>query len=301
MKYSFIQGILLHLCFFAISCSANSGNKIMTLEGSTPGDAPVKSILEIAKGENVDFIKWELNFYENGHFDLELHYGLSKPNTLDFEHGGTKRTMKGRYRIKKGNDDSRFTEVYELTAETSPNSFSIAKITENVFHIMNQNGGLLNGNGGWSYSLFNKNQSKSENLFIRSPAFDETSLQMTFDGRTPCQEFAQIHTEMKTSPSCFKLKWRLVLNRDSISHKPGTCEIRNVVDNQPRNITGKWEIIDDREADSKVKYIKVSVNNLSEPILFLIADENVLLFSDAGFTPLAGNNNFGFALNKKIN
>src|SRR5690606_24590888 len=122
------------------------------------------------KSEKVDFIKWELNFYDNGHFDLALHYGLSKPNTLDFEHGGAKKTIKGTYQVKKGTADSRFTEVYELAVGSASDKFYIARITENIFHILNQNGGLFNGNGGWSYSLFNKNKNKSEKIFIKSPA-----------------------------------------------------------------------------------------------------------------------------------
>jgi hypothetical protein len=299
MKFSLIQGILLHLCFFTISCNAYSSNNILELEGSTPGDAAIKSIFKIAERQNVDFMQWKLNFFENGHFELELRYGISKPNTLGFENGGTKKMIKGTYHIEKGNTNSRFSEVYKLEIDSTSNSFSIAKITDNVFHIINQNGGLFNGNGGWSYSLFTKIQVKSEKIYIKSPTFDDTSLQMTFDGRTPCQAFAQVHAEMNASPSCFKLKWRLVLNRNSILDKSGTCEIRNIVDNQPRNITGKWEKIDGTEADLKVSYIKVSVNNLSKPILFLIADENVLLFIHPDLLPFVGNENFGFALNRK--
>lgn len=301
MKSSLQLNILLFIPFLTISCNANSSRKILELAGSTPGDASIKSMLKIAERDSIDFIKWELNFYDNGHFDLALHYGLSRPNTLDFEEGGVKKTIIGIYRIEKGKADSRFAEIYKLTDESSSNSFSIVRINENIFHIMNQDGGLLNGNGGWSYSLFGKGQVKSEKILIRSPALDETSLQMTFDGRTPCREFAQEHAEMSASQSCFKLKWRLVLKRDSLSHKSGTCEIRNVADNQPRNITGKWEIINGKKEDSKVKYIKVTVNNLSKPILFLIADKNILLFTDAAFAPLTGNENFGFALNRKEN
>lgn len=300
MKYTLVKSILVLVCFFTISCDAKTGNKILELTGSTPGDATIKSMLMIADHENVDFIRWKLNFYDNGEFDLELRYGLSKPNTLDFEDGGIKKTIKGTYHVENGNANSRFAEVYELISKLPSISFSIAGINENVFHIMNREGKLMNGNGGWSYSLFSKNRSTSKRLLIKSPDIDETSTRLIFDGRTPCQELAQVHAEMKASQSCFKLKWRLVLNRDSISHEPGTCEIRNIVDNEPRNITGKWEIINNKDPDLKIKYLKVSVDNLSNPILFLIADENVLLFIDPDFMPFAGNENFGFALNRKL-
>src|SRR5690606_23546157 len=101
---------------------------------------------------------------------------------------------------------------------------------------------LMVGNGGWSYSLNRESPVDSGKILISSSVSEDKSLQLVFDGRTPCQEIAAEHPEMNASPSCFKLKWRLILNRDSVTHLPATCIIRKVVDNEPRDISGKWTI-----------------------------------------------------------
>src|SRR5690606_30216252 len=102
---------------------------------------------------------------------------------------------------------------------------------------------MMVGNGGWSYSLNRKEPVPNNETLISSTIPEDKSIQLVYDGRTSCQEIANEHSEIKATSSCFKIKWRLILNRDSITYQPTTCTIRNVVDNQPRDVSGKWEII----------------------------------------------------------
>jgi hypothetical protein len=292
---------LLQICLLlATSCSATNTNEQITLVGGTPGEEPIKQMLSIPTGTNVDFIKWHLELDNKSAFVLDIIYGESQPNTLGFKAGGQTKSIKGTYLVTKKEETSRFKEVYQLTSDDLPGNITLVKINENVFHVLTLQHQLMVGNGGWSYSLSRKAPVDPGQILISSPVPDNKSLQLVFDGRTPCQEIATAHPEMKASPSCFKLKWRLILNRDSITHLPTTCMIRNIVDNEPRDIQGKWEIVKGTATNPDALIYKVVVGNLADPILLLVGDEHVLFFLDKNYQPLTGNEDFGFALNKKI-
>lgn len=95
------------------------------------------------------------------------------------------------------------------------------------------------------------------------------------------------------------IKWRLILNRDSLTYEPTTCSIRNIVDNEPRDISAKWEIITGTETNPDAIIYKIKVDNLDEPILLFAADDNVLFFLDKHMKPIIGNKDFSFTMNKK--
>lgn len=296
----FRNTLLLISLFFVTSCSATNTEQEIILVGSTPGDESIKSMLSISADTKVDFITWNLKLNSKSTFVLDIAYGESQPNTLGFKSNSQKRSIKGTFLIAKDNNPSRFKEVYHLKSNDLPKNISLAKISENVFHILTLQNQLMNGNGGYSYSLNRKIPADSDKILISSPAPDTKSLQLIFDGRTPCQEIASEHPEMNAGQSCFKLKWRLILSRDSITHLPTACTIRNIVNNQPRNISGKWEIINGTKANPDVIIYKIQADNLAEPILLLLADENVLYFIDNNNKPFIGNEDFSFAMNKKV-
>ena len=285
--------------FWATSCSAINNELEIHLVGSTPGEESIKSMLSISADANIDFIKWDLKLDSKKAFLLNITYGESQPNTLDFRGDGEKKIIKGKYFITI-NQDNPFKEVYRLMLDDSPEKISLLKLSENTFHILTFENKLMIGNGGWSYSLNRKEPIDSGKILISSPMSDNKSLQIVFDGRTPCQEFVTEYPEMNASPSCVKLKWKLILNRDSLTYLPTTCIIRNIVDNQPRDIIGKWEIIKGTKTNPNAIVYSVEVDNLTEPILLLVGDENVLYFLDKKRELLTGNENFSFALNKRI-
>lgn len=299
LMVSFRNTLLLMCLFLTTSCSATNTKTEIVLVGSTPGDESIKSMLSISAYTKVDFIKWNLKLDNKNAFVLDITYGESQPNTLGFK-SDSKQSIKGTYLITKNQEHNRFKEVYQLKSDDLPEKISLVKLNENLFHILTSQNQLMVGNGGWSYSLNRKTPIESGKILISSPMPDDKSIQLVFDGRTPCQEIAAEHPEMNASPSCFKLKWRLILNRDSVTYLPTTCTIRNIVDNQPRDISGKWEILNGTSSNQNTIIYKISVDNLTEPILLFAGDENVLFFLDKNNEPFTGNADFSFALNKKI-
>jgi hypothetical protein len=286
--------------FYSVSCSAKNTTSEMILVGSTPGDDIIKSMLSIPAGTKIDFVKWSLKLDNNKAFVLDINFGESQPNTLGFKNGCEKRTVKGTFTVSKNEGNSNFKEVYHLKSESLPERISLVKLNENVFHLLTPQNQLMIGNGGWSYSLNRNNPVNSGKVLISSAISNQKSLQLSFEGRTPCQEIVAQYPEMNAEQSCFKLKWMLILNRDSVTHQPATCTIRNIVNNEPRNITGKWEIINGTETNRRVVIFKIDVDDLAEPILFLAGDENVLFFLDKNMDPIIGNKDFSFTLNKKM-
>lgn len=298
---SFLRSTILLLSFLlSISCAPKAFTSEIVLVGSTPGDEIIKSMLSIPVDTKIDFIKWNLKLDNKNSFVLNLVFGESQPNTLGFKNGGEKRIINGTFTPYENGEKSNFQEIYQLKSSSLPEKILLVKLNQNLFHLLTPQNQLMNGNGGWSYSLNRKNPVVSDKILFSSTTSDDQSLQLVFDGRTPCQEIAVEHPEMNADQSCFKLKWRLILNWDSVTHQPTTCAIRNIVNNQPRNISGKWKIINGTETNPHAVIYKIEVGNLAEPILLLVGDENVLFFLDKNNEPLIGNEDFSFALNKKI-
>lgn len=288
--------LLLLIVFLAISCSAKIRTSEINLIGSTPGDDIIKKMLVISTQTKVDFIRWNLILGDKNAFILDINYGESQPNTLGFKGDGEKAIFKGTFSISSS---SNFKEIYHLKTDDTFTEILIAKLNENIFHILTAQHQLMVGNGGWSYTLNRKEPNNNNEISISSTITDEKSLQQVYDGRTPCKEIANEHTEMKATPSCFKIKWRLILYRDSVTFQPTTCTIRNIVNNQPRDISGKWEVINGSITNPKTIMYKITVENLNEPILLHAADNNVLFFINKHNKPFIGNKDFSYTLNRK--
>lgn len=190
--------------------------------------------------------------------------------------------------------------VYHLKSSRWPNEISIVKISENLFHLLTLQNELMLGNGGWGYSLNRKNAIDSGKILIASALTEDKSLQLTFDGRTPCRDISTDHPEMNASKSCYKLKWRLILNWDPVNHLPTTYTIRKVVDNKPRDVSGKWTIIKGTASNPNIVIYKIDPDKPAESITFLVGDNKVLFFLDKKNEPYIGNEDFSFTLNKKI-
>ncbi len=295
-KTFFRETRLLLSVLLSASCSATHAKPEIILIGSTPGDELVKTMLTIPAEANVDFIRWNLILNDKNAFVLDINYGEAQPNTLGFKGNGEKKTFKGTFSVS---ESSNFKEVYHLKSDNFFAEIPIGKLSENIFHLLTPQNQMIVGNGGWSYSLNRKEPVHNNQISISSTIAEDRSIQLVYDGRTPCQEIANEHSEMKATSSCFKIKWRLILNRDSITYRPTTCTIRNVVDNQPRDVSGKWDIIKGTETNPDAIIYKIKADNLAKPILLLVGDNNVLFFLDKMKEPMIGNKDFSFTMNKK--
>ena len=296
-KYTTFPGLFSVICLLCFGgCAASQSPGGLRLSGSTPGDSFAKAILAIPATDSVDFIRWELTLRDDSSFSLSVVHGLSRPNTLGFQPGAKSLMMEGRYSISRVGV---FSQVYHLNSGSLPAEIRLARLDNRVFHLLTPDQTLMVGNGGWSYSLFGKEQDGSGEWRFTPAWQDDTVLQAVFHGRTPCQEIAADHKEMNAGESCFKLKWRLVLNRDSLTRQPGTCSIRKVVNNEALDVAGTWRIIKGLPSYPEAIVYEVTTDPAAAPILFLAGDGGVLFFLSPGHELYPGSQDFGVVLNRK--
>jgi hypothetical protein len=297
---------LLLYVFFANFCSAGTGDSStseIVFVASTPGDEEIKSLLTINTSTTVDFIRWNLTLRtasDQKTFLLNIVFGESQPNTLGFKGGGEKLSFEGGYSVSRSTMGN---EIYHLKSANLPAEILLVKVNENIMHVLTAQKKLMIGNGGWSYTLNRKDRvSNSVGLPVlttSSALLIDPSPQITFDGRTPCQDFANDH-KMDVSPSCFKLKWRVVLNRNPITHEPTTYTMRKVVDNVPRDVTGNWTIIKGVKENPNVIIYRLDPEDTEKAISLLVGDENVIFFLTKNNELYLGDGDFSFALNKRV-
>jgi hypothetical protein len=175
--------------------------------------------------------------------------------------------------------------MYHLKGNGIKGELMLAKINENIFHILTKDRELMIGNGGWSYTL---NAAKpiliSSSVASFSVPMPDTARQLVFDGRTPCKEFAVDHS-VKANPDCFKVKWRLILNRDPKTLEPTNYSTRRIVYDLADN-TGKWTI---RKTDSQTFIVQLNPDQPGRSISLLMLDNNILYFLDSKGQSYTGN------------
>ena len=274
--------------FMSVFYSSSTSDSSSVFVASTPCDEPIRSILSIPWEAKAEFIRWKLELHTSGSFSISLMYGESKPNTLGFI-DTTVKNYAGTYTILKTK-----VPVYVLKGEGINGALMLARINDNLFHILTKDQQPMIGNGGWSYVL-NAQQPKptasSINTFEVSGS--DTAQQMVFDGRTPCKEFAKDHG-IAVNPNCIKFKWRLTLNRDPRTLEPTTYTARRIVYDITDN-TGKWTI---RKTGPTTQIIQLNPDETGRSISLLMLDNKVLYFLDRNGQPYVGNADFSFALNR---
>ena len=279
------------------SCSWASDKTVFV--GCTPGDSLIKSKLDIPNGIVIDFIKWDLIFDSLNHntFGLNIIYGESQPNTLGFKEGGRKKSYQGKYRIVKDKDK----EIYQLVSSGFQTEISMIKLNANILHLLTPQKQFMIGNGGWSYTLNNKTPDKNihplPTLTNSTTILKDTSLEVIYDGRTPCQDFAA-ENKLTVSPSCFKLKWKLILNRNPKTLQPTTYALRRT-NSRENDITGNWIIIEGSALNPNAIIIQLDPDKPNQTVSLFVGDENVLFFLHKDNNLFVGNDNFSFTLNKR--
>lgn len=296
-----LAGMLLTGTCRGAACADSS----IVFVGSTPGDDLIKSLLGIHPKIKVDFIRWMLTLHTSAScqntFSVTVAFGEAQPNALGFKGGAEKRSFKGTYKITRERNGKTKGEIYHLKSSGWPAPVSLARLNDNLLHLLTPQHTLMVGNGGWSYTLNRKEPVVTgilPSFALSSTLLSDTSGQLIFDGRTPCQGFAAEH-QMNVLSTCFKLKWRLVLKRDPLTKEPATYTIRKVVDNIPRDVSGNWTILKETRGNSNAVIYKLDPGDPEKSISLLAADQNVLFFLNKKHELYTGNSDFSFTLNRK--
>ena len=197
--------------------------------------------------------------------------------------------------------------VLRITSEKSHQSLSFQKINDSLVHLLNQDGRLMTGTAGWSYTLNRADKAEKPgdpDLALRAPSMSYkisalstgATVFAVFEGRTPCQGIAR-ELKKPVDAGCVKSKWRVTLYQDPATSAPTTYKVEgSLFRESPRE--GAWRI---------TKGIKSNPNEIvyqldptpSQPALLLWKlDENILLFLDQNREPLVGHADFSYTLNR---
>lgn len=301
LKLCLTCSLLLLCILFTSSCSANDEPSEIVLIASTPGDELIKSLLTIPSDTKVDFIRWNLTLKTKNanqyYFVLNIAFGETQPNTLGFKRGGEKRSFQGIYSVSESQNKNINREIYRLKSDKLPTGIIMVKLNDNIFHLLTPQNQLMIGNGGWSYTLNRKEPIKSV-VLPSSTLTKDTSLQVIFDGRTPCHQFAK-DNDLPVDPDCFKLKWKIILNKEAGTLLPTTYLLKTTF-NRETDMEGKWEIIRGIPSNPNAVIYQLYLDKQDKFFSLLVGDDNVLFFLNKDNVPYVGNGDFSFTLNKRI-
>ncbi|WP_336516520.1 hypothetical protein [Pollutibacter soli] len=253
-----------------------------TFVGSTPADPEVRKFLEMPLKDSVDFIRWKLLVSEST-YKLEYNYGVSKPGTPGFYTDHIK-AVGGQLTRRDKN----------LVLTNKGKILNLALVNRNILHLINHNGKLISGNGGYSYALNNIHPELSDQFNLTSTNKIDKNPEV-FEGRTPCQEISA-ELGLNKTDACTKMKWYIIFYRDSATGKPSHYLSGGRGYRKETMEKGTWKML--TGADDRIIY-EVYSEKYHTPIHLVKGDDNILFFTDASGKLLVGNEDFSFTLNKR--
>lgn len=152
MKALLTTCVLLTTIFGASQSSPDSLNFV----ASTPCDALPRKLLAIPAEFDCELITWHLTLYRNQStqaptsYTLTYTYGMSKPNTRGFMNGGITKTKHGVWSIINSPGKR---PIYQLTSDTSAETLTFLRLDDKLLHLLDDEGKLMIGHSGWSYTM----------------------------------------------------------------------------------------------------------------------------------------------------
>ena len=265
------------LFLFLFLLTGGHVDKEMNYTASTPADSAVRDFLMISQADSIDFIRWKLKIADLKEFTLSCSYGIGKPNTNGFI-DEKKVQLKGTVNLSSG----------IMTLNHHGKSLSLLVLNDNIIHLLNNDGSMMTGNGGWSYTLNSIKQVPTSeiNLKPKNTGFKDS---IVFEGRTPCRGIEEL-MEGKARPECYKKKWLVYLYKTSPSASSGTYKIGSMEIRK-----GNWKL----KGDGKGKIIYSLDLNNGNTLDLLHTDENIVYLMDGKGGIMVGDHDFSYSLNRR--
>ena len=266
------------LALLVFSCQAQP----RTFVGSTPAHAVVREFLGLPLTDSIDFIRWKLDV-EGGVFTLHCRYGLAQPGTPGFSN-----EQKVAFEGRLTGENNHYLLQYQ------GKQVSLLEVNANVLHFLDENNGMLSGNGGYSYVLNNISPVVTAAINVNTYS---TVAQgpLVFEGRTPCNALPGLLGIAK-SEACNKMKWYFVFYTDTLTGNPSYFLMGGIGHREETMEKGRWQ----SRTDAKGRTVyQLQSDKWMHPLNLLKGDDNVLFFIDASGQPLVGNEDFSYTLNRR--
>lgn len=115
-----------------------------------------------------------------------------------------------------------------------------------------------------------------------------------FRGRTPCRELSA-HLNVPAADACNKVKCRLILYQDPQTRQPTTY-----VWVGKTRLTNTWSVQLGTKTDPRAVIYKLNIPDPAASLSLQAVDPNILLVLSRDGTPLVGNKDFSYTLNRII-
>lgn len=184
----------------------------------------------------------------------------------------------------------------------------LAEIEPRLLHLLNPDGSLMVGNGGWSYSLNRTDAGEAtvpaslaydtpDMSYPISPASTGPSVFGVFEGRTPCQRIAR-ELQVAVERTCVKLKWRVTLYQNPGTHGPTSYKVEGSLFSGGAR-EGRWTATPDATSRGAGTLYRLESGGRSPALVLLKGDDNVLFFLERNMRLLVGRSDFSYTLDRR--
>jgi hypothetical protein len=312
-----VGGSVALLLFGCVSCGMNAAAQDAVAAeyiGSTLcGAVPREFLGGLATNTPCHYIMWEIRLLTNQNTGLPTTYNLvanyriparTNPNQSE---DGPRVASQGTWEILKSEKSAPEAVVYQLKADKARGSLSLAKVGENLLHLINPDGSLMVGNGGWSYTLNRADHAEKpvdkalannapDMSYKISPLATGPGVFGIFEGRSPCHRIAR-ELKLPQHGGCHKVKWRVTLYQNPGTSAPTTYKVEGSLHRQSAR-EGTWSIIRGAKTDPNATVYQLNPTQTEAALLLLKADDNVLFFLNQNREPMVGHAEFSYTLNR---
>ena len=296
------MGVIIVALLTAIA-AATSAQSSSEFVGSTPCDAAPRRFLAIPPTLKCEKVTWQLTVSggsglhsPEGSYTLTAVYGIQIPGAAGFVDGGARAQLRGTWVGSMAGQRA----VYTLVADNPRRSLSFVLFEGNLLHPQNDDGTLMVGNGGWSYTLHHTSPVADDATAARlaTSRISETppassDVAGVFEGRSPCAALAR-QLKIAANPACTKIKWRLTLHPAGPT-RAGRYTLEGYVYRTPPR-TGTWTARHRTGNPPGLVYVLDAGKDTA--LAFFKADDNLLFFLDERDRLRVGDIDYGYTLNR---
>lgn len=282
--------------------------------GTSPGDAPARAFVGgLDTHAPCHSITWHVTLSTNQNAGLPspcrltAHYQVperSNPNRLE---NGPKVTIQGTWELLKGTRAHPEAVIYKIHAANPQRTLSFVNVGNHVLHLLNADGSLACGNGGWSYTLYRADQAEKpgdKEAALNGPEISYKISKLStgpgvfgvFEGRTPCHGISR-ELKLASHAGCIKSKWRVTLFQNPETSAPTTYKVEGSLFREGAR-EGTWSIGSGAATDAHAVVYQLNPTPTQPALLLLKGDDNVLFFLDQNRQPMVGHEEFGYTLNR---
>jgi len=160
-----LKFILSVFLFFLLVTNCRSQNSqrnssvVGVFLGSTPCSQGTRPVPGISGNSDCELIKWNLTLFRDQSkktpttYELHCVYGLPKQGTTGFIDGGKKIDIVGNWSIIEKTPSNSNAIIYRLNDDKTNKTISFLKLSDNLLHLLDNDGHLMIGSAAWSYTL----------------------------------------------------------------------------------------------------------------------------------------------------